>query len=131
MGGLNGLSPNDLVSTICSDPDGNIYAAGVFTNDSGNYYVAKYTNSATGINEISTASTVQAFPNPVTETLYFSGVKYGNKVEVYNLLGENIQTSIATNDNYTVNTNSFAIGVYFYRVTDISSGVHKGTFIKN
>ena len=32
LGGLNGLSPNSYIRSICSDPSGNIYAAGYFTN---------------------------------------------------------------------------------------------------
>lgn len=42
LSGLNALAPGGIIKQICSDPAGNIYAAGQFVNDSGNYYVAKY-----------------------------------------------------------------------------------------
>jgi hypothetical protein len=49
LGGLNGLSPNSYIRSICSDPSGNIYAAGYFTNGfnaiSGDRAVAKWNGS--------------------------------------------------------------------------------------
>jgi len=48
LGGLDGLAANERIWSVCSDTSGNIYAAGVFTNSSGKYYVAKYDGSAWG-----------------------------------------------------------------------------------
>ncbi|NVO19877.1 MAG: T9SS type A sorting domain-containing protein [Bacteroidetes bacterium] len=49
LGGLNALSPNSYIRSICSDPAGNIYAAGYFTNGfnaiSGDRAVAKWNGS--------------------------------------------------------------------------------------
>ena len=45
MGGLDGLSANGSIYALCSDSAGNIYDAGDFTNDSGNWYVAKWNGS--------------------------------------------------------------------------------------
>jgi hypothetical protein len=45
LGGNNALHANGTVLCVCSDPSGNIYAAGNFVNASGNYYVAKYNGS--------------------------------------------------------------------------------------
>jgi hypothetical protein len=49
LGGLNALSPNSYIRSICSDPSGNIYAAGYFTNGfnaiSGDRAVAKWNGS--------------------------------------------------------------------------------------
>jgi Secretion system C-terminal sorting domain len=45
LGGTNSLGANSPIYSICSDASGNIYAAGEFTNSSGNGYVAKYNGS--------------------------------------------------------------------------------------
>jgi hypothetical protein len=44
--GGNTLMANAVIATICSDPAGNIYAAGGFTDSSHKYYVAKWNGSA-------------------------------------------------------------------------------------
>ncbi|MFH1118658.1 MAG: T9SS type A sorting domain-containing protein [Bacteroidota bacterium] len=49
LGGLNALSPNSYIRSICSDLSGNIYAAGYFTNGfnaiTGDRVVAKWNGS--------------------------------------------------------------------------------------
>ena len=45
VGGLNGLTGYSRINSICTDALGNIYAAGLFVNSSGNRYVAKYTQT--------------------------------------------------------------------------------------
>ncbi len=45
LGGSNSSTFDNQVKSICTDNDGNIYAAGVFTNTSGKYYVAKWNGS--------------------------------------------------------------------------------------
>ena len=46
LGGLNGLGANGTIYSMCKDAVGNIYAAGTFTNSSGNRYVAKYNGTS-------------------------------------------------------------------------------------
>src|ERR1017187_9738714 len=43
--GGNTLMANAVIGTICSDPAGNIYAAGGFTDSRGHNYVAKWNGS--------------------------------------------------------------------------------------
>ncbi len=43
LGGGNSLGASSFINTICNDEEGNIYAAGQFTNGIGQRYVAKYT----------------------------------------------------------------------------------------
>jgi hypothetical protein len=42
LGGTNALAANNNINCICNDPEGNIYAAGYFTNTNGKYYVARW-----------------------------------------------------------------------------------------
>src|ERR1041384_5169419 len=64
LGGLNGLAANAFINSVCSDASGNIYAAGYFTNSSGNWYVAKYNGSAWselgGLNGLSANGYIQS-----------------------------------------------------------------------
>src|SRR5690349_10523001 len=39
LGGLNGLSANSSIFSVCNDASGNIYAAGDFSDSLGNRYV--------------------------------------------------------------------------------------------
>ncbi len=40
------LNANGGIAALCTDPSGNIYAAGAFTNDSSAYYVAKWNGTS-------------------------------------------------------------------------------------
>ena len=53
VGGSNAFFANHPINIVISDLAGNIYAAGDFTNASGNYYVAKY-SATTGIPTLTT-----------------------------------------------------------------------------
>ncbi len=43
--GTNALSPNDVISDVVADYNGNVYTAGYFTNASNKYYVARWDGS--------------------------------------------------------------------------------------
>ena len=59
LGGANALSANDVIKTICTDPSGNVYAAGEFTNAGGQYYVAKWNGS--GWSELGGSNSLNAY----------------------------------------------------------------------
>lgn len=46
LGGTNSSTLTNQIRSICTDNDGNIYAAGFFTNASGNFYVAKWNGNS-------------------------------------------------------------------------------------
>jgi hypothetical protein len=45
LGGTDSLNANDQIKSICSDPNGNIYATGWFTKPGDSKYVAKFNGS--------------------------------------------------------------------------------------
>lgn len=60
LGGPNSLNVNDFFTTICTDPDGNVYAAGLFDH-LGAPYVVKWnalTNTWTGLADVNCQSGV-------------------------------------------------------------------------
>jgi len=40
--GINSMNANNLINTVCVDPQGNVYAAGTFMDSNRNYYVSKW-----------------------------------------------------------------------------------------
>ena len=91
--------------SVCSDTSGNIYAAGWFTNSSGNKYVAKY-GLATGINETSTADIdVLVYPNPSIGELnvHLSGYNRDkiDRIEIDNVLGKKIYEQTINSNHQT------------------------------
>jgi len=53
VGNLNGLSANGFIRALTSDAQGNVYVAGAFKNQSGRYYVAKWSKTTNSWSEIS------------------------------------------------------------------------------
>ncbi len=77
VGGLNGLSANSYIYSICTDASGNVYAAGDFTNASGKYYVAKWNGSTWselgGLNALAANSHIISICADVTGNIYAAG----------------------------------------------------------
>ena len=93
LGGLNGLAANEYIRSICSDVSGNIYAAGLFTNSSGKYYVAMY-GSAIGINENSALPMqLTISPNPTNGQFVITTPEPIHTIEVSQRLCEPIADS--------------------------------------
>lgn len=75
--GVNGLDANNVINSICSDPSGNIYAAGEFTNSSGKKYVAKYDGNAWselgGLNGLSANFPIHSVHSDASGNIYATG----------------------------------------------------------
>src|SRR5437763_1666298 len=77
LGGLNGLAANDWINSVCSDASGNIYAAGWFSNSSGNRYVAKYNGSSWselgGLNGLAANGVIESVCSDFSGNIYAGG----------------------------------------------------------
>ncbi|MFM2224497.1 MAG: hypothetical protein RJA07_699 [Bacteroidota bacterium] len=77
VGGLNGLSANGAINSICIDGSGNIYAAGSFTNLSSMYYVAKWDGTTWselgGLNSLSANGAINSICVDVAGNVYAAG----------------------------------------------------------
>ena len=85
-----------------------------------------------GINELSNSLFVSVYPNPASDEIEVSTTKEGlNSIEIYNLLGERIYSSLVT-DNispFTINIKNFPSGVYIVEVKT-EKGVEVRKFVK-
>ena len=75
------------------------------------------------------ADRITVYPNPSTGSFYFKGVTYGNTIEVYNLLGQNISSTIVEADNYSLNLTGKTKGVYLYRLTNHGELIQQGKIV--
>lgn len=137
---------SDFGNALSADGDGNVYLTGyfnyptlIFGNDTlskvktsvNNYFIAKLSAAATtGINTVSRADAdITIYPNPTTGAIYFKGVQAGYSLQVYNLLGEEISSSIIAQDNYSISLAGAAKGIYFYRVADADNLIQQGKIV--
>ena len=89
----------------------------------------RHRHSVSGIASVNPAGGIQVFPNPTTGLINFKGIESGYRVDVYNVLGQVVHSSTATDENYSVNLSGNAKGVYFYRVTDNMVNVQQGKIV--
>ncbi len=83
----------------------------------------------TGVNAIGQEPVVKVYPNPSTGIFVFSGIRTGATIQLYNVLGEMVYSTVAEGDNYRVNLNANAKGIYFYRVTNNANVVEQGKVV--
>ena len=140
---------------ITTDAGGDVYTTGYFGNDSitfgpdklydpnsGNgydFFVAKLDNSFSGISKSVIADNViTVYPNPTTGIINFKGIESGDRIEVYNVLGQIVNSGTAgkspsgdlgVGDNYSLNLSGNAKGVYFYRVTNNTTRILQGKIV--
>ena len=76
LGGLNSLKANYGINTVCSDPSGNIYAAGLFNNGS-RLYVAKWNGSIWselgGFNGLAAFAEIKSICSDANGNIYAGG----------------------------------------------------------
>jgi len=143
----NGDDIVGYINGISTDAKDNVYVTGfgwepvVFDSDSLGiqsnnpnydfYFTAKLVNdSITALPTLSPpAHLITVYPNPTTGMVYFSGAPSGCTLQVYNVLGEVISSSIIDRDNYSINLTGKAKGIYFYRITGADNGVQQGKVV--
>jgi hypothetical protein len=136
----NGLNGTTYGTSIVLDTTGNVYVAGMTIADSGIYTTGAYqnytgANSAefflakfgcnipNGINEIEHAiGTINVYPNPSNGVFTFQAnsgqLIADSKIEIYNVLGEEIykNTFSALHSTLSVNISGQPSGIYLYRI---------------
>ncbi len=85
----------------------------------------------TGINEVSRASDINCYPNPVNDILYFKYPVNGSlNIDIYNILGTKVKSFIHDGKTTQVNVSDLNNGVYFVRFKD-GANVYSKTFSKS
>ena len=132
---------NNYCYSISANAEGNACITGKYTGPSitfgsdvlsgGNFYVAKLdVNINTGISNLNNNyKGIGIYPNPSAGSLCFNGVNNDSVLQVYNVLGEMVYTSITNSSNYWINLNNRAKGVYFYRVTGEDNFMQEGKVV--
>lgn len=85
----------------------NVKNPGVFTILDGNA-VLSLTEA------LATEKTITLYPNPAKDVLHVQGVSHGETVEVYNSLGQLVQTEVLRNNS--INVSALSAGVYYLTV---------------
>ena len=95
----------------------NINIAFVHTNSS-DVFVMKIDNlsvtAGVGINEVE--DNISVYPNPANNVLNVNASSNINKVEVYNMLGQNVMTVSVNDINASINTSSLTQGMYMLKL---------------
>ncbi|HXC06597.1 MAG TPA: C1 family peptidase, partial [Bacteroidia bacterium] len=73
-------------------------------------------NTATGIQNNGSLSSIRAYPNPNNGSFQIDGLENENTVEVFDVMGKLVLHSTAVNSSFTVDLQGNDKGVYFYRV---------------
>ena len=96
-----------------------------------NSFLAKLdTTAPTGIIPLNTLSDkILVYPNPSSGSFYFKGLENGNTIEVYDQLGQIIQTSLADQDYTTIRLSGRSKGMYFYRITERGNMIQQGKIV--
>ena len=83
----------------------------------------------TGINASGTPYNIKVFPNPAKDNVWFSGLDAGDLIEVYDVLGNVINTTLTKNMQLSLNLAGKASGIYFYRITYNDKFIDTGKII--
>jgi C1A family cysteine protease len=84
-------------------------------------YKGKILHTTTSINDNVSNSAIKLFPNPSNGTFNIEGLEKPNTIEIYDVVGKMIYKTISDNSTTTVNLSSTAKGMYFYKITNLST----------
>jgi hypothetical protein len=112
-----------FITSLCTDPAGNLYATGDFKNSSGKRFVAMFPNAkSVGIKElVSKNNTFSIFPNPTSEKIRIetSDLEMTEKVfkvNVRNIIGQIICNRTISLPNNSLDLTELSAGIYFITV---------------
>lgn len=88
-----------------------------------------YSITTAGIPAVKQAGDIRVYPNPTAGEIYFDGIQTGNAIEVYNVLGELIYSSVANGNDYKIELSGKDSGIYFYRVTGTANVTQQGKIV--
>ena len=138
-----GGTGSDFSTSISTNASGNGYITGSFTspyvafgattltNDTAGFFIAKFGNNITNsvANENTSLVGISVYPNPSNGTVYFRGGEKGYKIQIYDLLGTTIYTTNAISDNFCINLDRQAKGIYFYKIFNSLTTIQEGKVI--
>jgi len=142
--GAEDMQFNDMV--VC--PDGGLLFGGdrahnslfidawLVKTDSMGYCPHAYTVSIEGVELVITPNKLSIYPNPAVDNINFNLKQNYSKdlqLSIYSSSGALVkqQQLISFGDNYKINVQQLAVGIYFIRLQSNKKVVYNGKFIKN
>ena len=74
---------------------------------------------------------ISVFPNPINHFIKIKGLTQGDKVTIYNILGQVVFDEISISAELTVDKFDYDTGIYFYTITTANNVLRSGKIIKN
>ena len=92
----------------------------LFIADVNNQRVRKVYNASLGVNDVTSNSDIEAYPNPMGSTITVSALNSGDKVCLYDMVGKAVsETHTVTKAGiFSFNINDVAPGIYLLQVVD-------------
>jgi hypothetical protein len=84
----------------------------------------------TSVEDLPVNDKVSVFPNPVVDYIKITGVKPGDKVTIYDLLGQVAYEEISKSAELVINHYEFSKGIYIYIITSPNKALISGKIIK-
>ncbi|MDB5283524.1 MAG: hypothetical protein JWO06_2599 [Bacteroidota bacterium] len=75
------------------------------------------------------ADNIHLYPNPSTGLIYCSGLKSGETLEIYNVLGEFVYAAPLSGASYLLDMSANAKSIYLYRITDNHLIIQQGKIV--
>ncbi|MDB5283528.1 MAG: hypothetical protein JWO06_2603, partial [Bacteroidota bacterium] len=147
-----GITPlsNDTLTTgtfasyqwlLNGNPIAGATAAAYLAAANGNYQVAVvdsngcidtsaiYNFTLLGVAGTRQIDNVHLYPNPSTGNIYCSGLKSGETIEIYNVLGEFVYSAQLSGAQHLLDMSANAKGIYLYRVIDNHLNIQQGQIV--
>ena len=75
-------------------------------------------------------SSINIYPNPVTNELYIEGIDNGTIIELYDVVGKKIHHATTSNNKYSIDMSSYTAGNYVLRITQENGTAQRIKVIK-
>ena len=96
------------------NPYGDAYIKEVFPETDGEYSLLHF--STTGISDENVVNDITIYPNPAKDVINIVSDEIINKIEILNLLGQNLITSVENSRNIRFNVEAFTPGIYLIKI---------------
>ncbi len=142
----SGGPSSEIPNSIAADAWGNISISGYFDSDPIEFgpsvlrntangfdiFVARMGAMTTGISDPNDWNNIVLYPNPTSEIFILQSSLPINKIEIYNITGENILTKTISNNELRteINISSFPEGIYFVKAVGFSAQFCKKLIIQ-
>jgi len=110
------------------NPYDDAYTSEIFPNDDGKYSILNFSKNISVASDLS--KTINIYPNPAKETVNIVSENIINKIEIFNISGQNISSSVENSNNVRVDVEDLSQGVYLVKIHTFNNIIIKRFTIK-